>query len=339
VAPGHPFILPPNPGAIPAFPANATAAIIAATERNHREALRQWYEYNNLHSALKTKLMASVQPSFLQSIRHRRNGFATITLREMFLHLFTTYAHLDGIQVHANRLRLNDPWDPSSRIEDLISHLEDVQELAADATRPIPNADIVDAAFSKVFNSSLYDDECRTWEARPAVELTWPNFKTHFLAAQTTLNRRRARTASNAGYTANSATQELEDLVGRLVVNNDNYIATSRQDYAAFAANTQQHSTDEFSKVSQQLQELKTEMAALKAARPPPRSDNPRRSRATSDRRERRPYIPNDNYCWSHGFGIGATHTSETCNTPKQGHKRDATKDNMRGGSTYGRRN
>jgi hypothetical protein len=36
------------------------------------------------------------------------------------------------------------------------------------------------------------------------------------------------------------------------------------------------------------------------------------------------------NYCWSHGYNVGKTHTSRTCNATKPGHKTEATRaDNM----------
>jgi hypothetical protein len=37
-----------------------------------------------------------------------------------------------------------------------------------------------------------------------------------------------------------------------------------------------------------------------------------------------------DNYCCTHGYKVANTHTSVSCNFPKQGHKREATRtDNM----------
>lgn len=38
-------------------------------------------------------------------------------------------------------------------------------------------------------------------------------------------------------------------------------------------------------------------------------------------------------YCWSHGLGKNAAHTSATCLNKKEGHKTDATADNMKGGN------
>jgi len=38
-------------------------------------------------------------------------------------------------------------------------------------------------------------------------------------------------------------------------------------------------------------------------------------------------------YCWTHGLGTNANHTSATCRFPKDGHKTDATANNMMGGN------
>ena len=39
-------------------------------------------------------------------------------------------------------------------------------------------------------------------------------------------------------------------------------------------------------------------------------------------------------YCWSHGWHpVGANHSSTTCNFKKEGHKTNATFDNIMGGN------
>jgi hypothetical protein len=40
-----------------------------------------------------------------------------------------------------------------------------------------------------------------------------------------------------------------------------------------------------------------------------------------------------NNYCWTHGYKVANTHTSLSCNFPKQGHKIEATRTDNIGGS------
>jgi hypothetical protein len=40
-----------------------------------------------------------------------------------------------------------------------------------------------------------------------------------------------------------------------------------------------------------------------------------------------------NNYCWTHGYKVGKTHTSLTCNTRNPDHKAEATRTENMGGS------
>jgi hypothetical protein len=51
----------------------------------------------------------------------------------------------------------------------------------------------------------------------------------------------------------------------------------------------------------------------------------------------KKPYkTKNDNYCWSHWYQVGKTHTSVTCDRRADGHKETAMKNNIMAGSTFG---
>jgi hypothetical protein len=40
-----------------------------------------------------------------------------------------------------------------------------------------------------------------------------------------------------------------------------------------------------------------------------------------------------NNYCWTHDYKVGSTHTSLTCKLPRPGHKKEATRTDNMGGS------
>jgi hypothetical protein len=78
------------------------------------------------------------------------------------------------------------------------------------------------------------------------------------------------------------------------------------------------------SRLAKQLEESSSELRELKALlnqerrhKRVPRSFNPSSS----------------NYCLTHGYKVGKTHTSLTYNTPKPGHKTEATRAENMGGS------
>jgi hypothetical protein len=52
------------------------------------------------------------------------------------------------------------------------------------------------------------------------------------------------------------------------------------------------------------------------------------------ENRGQRSFNPSpNNYFWTHGYKVANTHTSFSCNFPKQGHKREATRRDNMGGS------
>jgi hypothetical protein len=73
-----------------------------------------------------------------------------------------------------------------------------------------------------------------------------------------------------------------------------------------------------------QIEETSSELRELRALHHQERRDRwvPRNGNATAN-----------NYCWTHGYKVGKTHTSLTCTTRNPGHKTEATRDDNMGGS------
>jgi hypothetical protein len=77
------------------------------------------------------------------------------------------------------------------------------------------------------------------------------------------------------------------------------------------------------SRLVKQLEEISSELRELKALFHQERRDK----RVT---RNGNPY--SINYCWTHGYKVGKTHTSLTCNTRNPVHKAEATRAENMGG-------
>jgi hypothetical protein len=109
--------------------------------------------------------------------------------------------------------------------------------------------------------------------------------------------------------------QMAEATIGAL----ENLAAATAADRGVVAALTQANS-----RLAKQLEENSSELRGLKAL-------------LNQERREKRgprSFNPSaSNYCWTHGYKVGKTHTSLTCNTPTPGHKSEATRAENMGGS------
>jgi hypothetical protein len=82
--------------------------------------------------------------------------------------------------------------------------------------------------------------------------------------------------------------------------------------------------TEENSRLARQLEDRYNELKEVKALL----------KRERAERKGQRTCNPSpDNYCWSHGYEVAKSQAHQSCNDPKNGHTREATKDNNMGGS------
>jgi hypothetical protein len=166
---------------------------------------------------------------------------------------------------------------------------------------------------------------CRRWNDKPSTEKTWTHFKSHFTAAHRQHKQMQVESAANAGYhSANAVVTQNEDQMAEATIG-----ALAKLEKATAAdRGVVEALTQANYRLAKQLEENSSELRELKALlnqerrdKQGPRSFNPSAS----------------NYCWTHGYKVGKTHTSLTCNTPEPGHKAEATRAENMGGSQVNR--
>jgi hypothetical protein len=109
--------------------------------------------------------------------------------------------------------------------------------------------------------------------------------------------------------------QMAEATIGALA----NLATATAVDRGVVAALTQANSrlVKQLEETSSELRELKSLLHQERRDKRGPRAFNPSSS----------------NYCWTHGYKVGKTHTSLTCNNRNPGHKAESTQAENMGGS------
>ena len=305
------WTVPAHPGTNPNIPAGTTAHASSRLVREHTESLRQWKEYNSVEAALKKQLTDAIEPIYLRAIRNRHTGYANITLRQILHYLFTAYGSLQPNDLQQNINKLQEPWDPNTPFEFLIDQIEECIEIADAGGQPFTPTQILNTAYTLVYNTGMYFDECKLWRPKLPADKTWANFKTHFLEAQRDLQLQQ-QTTQQAGFHANYANSHQEETAAALA-NLAKATASDRQAFAALVT-TNGNLTKQLNDALNEIKTLKKRLAG-----------------------KNRSYEPNNNYCWTHGYRVHKDHTSATCKNPAAGHQHDATRDNPMGGSTQGK--
>jgi hypothetical protein len=157
------------------------------------------------------------------------------------------------------------------------------------------------------------------WNAKAVADKTWDNFKTHFLAAQTELRTQQQATSGHHGYGHWVQEEDQENSTALALTTLAESTMHKRTAFAALAEVNTNLTTKQLETALKAITSMQTSQQTSNNTRPP-----------------RKVHKPHDGYCWSHSFRISAKHNSDTCKLPKTGHKKEANKDNMMGGSTEG---
>jgi hypothetical protein len=129
-------------------------------------------------------------------------------------------------------------------------------------------------------------------------------------------------------FANSAATQASEDDLAEQALGAFDNLATA----TAVDRNVVAQLTEANPRLAKQLEDNATSLKEVKALLKKERAK--RASGGNTDRPPRRSFTPSsDNYCWSHGYKVARTHTSQTFMYPKEGHEREATKINNMGGS------
>jgi phage shock protein A len=148
------------------------------------------------------------------------------------------------------------------------------------------------------------------WNEKPLAGKTWAQFKAHFSAAHHQHTQIQGEYAATSGYhSANAAVGQTEEQMAEATIGALAKLATVTAAHHGVVATL----TEANARLAKQLEDNSNELRELKALI----------KKEITEKRGQRSFNPSPNYyCWTHGYKVANTHTSLSCNFPKQGHKR-----------------
>ena len=198
------FVEPIYPGQHPNVPAGTSAANTSTLVRRHTEDLCQWREFKTVNTALKNLLLTTIDDIYVRALKDRHVGYMNQSTRTILHHLFDNYGNITPLELEDNNTKMCATWDPNSPFDCLIQQVEDGRDYTDDGGQPYTAEQLLRIAYTLVFKTDLYFEDCKAWNACPAAARTWDNFKTHFQTAQCLL-RDKMRTTKQAGFHSNLA--------------------------------------------------------------------------------------------------------------------------------------
>jgi hypothetical protein len=258
---------------------------------------------------------------YLEILNHNMVGYANISTRDMLDHLFETYGNITAVDLEINLEHMRRAWDPQQPVESLFKQIQDCADYSEAGGVPISTSQQINVGYAKILATGQFMISCRRWNEKPAAEKTWTHFKSYFAAAHRQHNQMKGETAAHAGFhSANAAMTQTEDHMAKSTIGALANLATataSDRDVAAALTQANARLVKQFEEISSELRELRALHYQEQRNRRVPRN-----GKATAT-----------NYCWTHSYKVGRTHTSLTCTTRNPGQKTEATRAENMGGS------
>ena len=214
-------------------------------------------------------------------------------------------------------------YNVNQPIEVLIDQIDDAVDMAAAADAPYTPVQVVTTAYTLVFKTGMFADDCKLWRRMAAAQKTWTEFKRVFTLAHQEL-RESTHTAKGAGFQSANSAMVQDDIQQETVDAIANLATATAADRTTVATLTETNRRLTLELVAVNAKLVKA-LEANKAAGSG--GGHPQSSGGRSAQKTKGPH-----YCWHCGSSVW--HPSARCWSKKEGHRDDATEDNKMGGST-----
>jgi len=317
---------------------DATPAQISIANKTHDAAIAKYEQYEAAFNGVSHFFQENIQKTYISGLKNQYTYYTNVTPMEFITHLQKNAAGLDDTEVVDLPLEMR-KFLPES--DNLLVYFEKMEEAQCKSVRgglPISNENMVALAIKALMASNMFPVGMTEWNTLIKAQQTWKQLKEIFLDAEEKHDLF-LRAQGENGPLANAATTgyppagvpmaELptmldnlalavtqdKDLLDQLVANN-----TVNTETIATLTATNKSQAATIKSQAEQINALKKK-AGEGNSRPVYSASNPN------------PAWVRGKYCWSHGYGCTAGHTSETCNLKRLGHKDNATRANTMGGS------
>ena len=143
-------------------------------------ATNVFIEYENIDKSLCQLLLDSTDELYVRYLRHKYIGYGKTTTCALLDHLYTTYTKISASALQDNDTRLRAPYDSNQPFETLIDQVENAVDYASAGDTPYTPSQVVAITFQLLFQTRIFNDDCKLWRRQPANDKTWTRFKEFF---------------------------------------------------------------------------------------------------------------------------------------------------------------
>jgi hypothetical protein len=255
------WLIPQTPGRAPAN-TDGTAAQISAARHIWEEDVQTYCTYTSVQQTLKKQIISVFEPIYLVVLNDNMVGFANISSRDMFYHLFSTYGNIAAVDLEINFWHMRRAWDPQQPVESLFKQIQDCADYYEAGGVLIGHPQQINVGYAKIFAMGHFMSACRRWNEKHIIEKTWTQFKSHFAAARRKHKQMQGESAATADYhSANAAVGQTEDQLAEATIGALANLATETAVGGGVVATLTEANT----RLVKQLEDNSNELPKLKA--------------------------------------------------------------------------
>lgn len=330
--------------------ANARANNVRDLAR-HNESVVEWNTFGLLQNILKQQVIKAVNKIYIVDMEEDYIGYSNVSLRQLFMHLFTSYGTIHASEPAALLASIANPINPDCPLATLWKRIKKAVQFSNAAQAPLTGLQVMNTLITVLTKTGTYTNNLRNWNKLPNIQKTYVNAKIFFNTAYTTNMAERKMSgqfgapssiAASVESFTHKATETMTQLANAAEANQRAYQAVQQQN---------QLLTNMIQEQQKQMAELQAVVMANGAQQQPIASptetlmaqmqalllvaSNSKNTGNAQKRKGKRKVLDKEKilYCYTHGYTPNKRHTGYTCTNKCPGHKDEATKRNQMGGS------
>jgi hypothetical protein len=302
------FHMPAEPPQNPApQPAGTSQAATNESVRQHNVRLAAYAKMIRTQTTLRNQILAAGDDHFFHRLKKKHTGYGHLTVRQLLDHLMNQYGKFTDSDRKETESKMAVPWE-GGPLERLIQQIDDGASEFEFGGTALRDDQKRDRLYDLINNSALLPAACQQWRMNNGAK-TYETACDHFQSFAN--DREETTTTGTAGYhDANHAQQATNNALSDLSVQMANLAERHATQAATVTALTAQLAVAEETIRNQRTPRNRYRNSETPLVRP-----------------------PNAKYCHTHGSTF---HTSISCRNKGEGHKDNATFDNMMNGSRFG---
>ena len=317
----HHYVRPPFPGVVPAIPQGTNALAERNLRADHASELKEFQTVTAVENAIRNFFTSTIPDQYLEPLKQSITGISAVPIRTILATLYKNHGKLNSNDLAVARKSALEPWDVTQPVQVMLNRIKKSADILDFAEEPYSEKQMIRIAYDAVLKAGIFSKSLKDWRRKPAVDKTWPNFKTFLAEEYNDYLEDESAEDGNPYRASNAANDEIMSALQHIMANMTSYqenITTLNSANAVLkSSNTSLESS--LLSLSEKVKALTSKVQILEG------NKNPSDTRSFPRNQKRK------KYCYTCGSQFH--HFSSNCPIAPPGHKKEATWKLKLGGS------